>query len=78
MSTAAAGILQALLEPSEYEAESVKQSRRTICLSSGVASCLLGQLCGANEKLLLSAAACLRFMALAPGAADVLAGECLV
>lgn len=71
---AAAGILQALLEPSEYEQESVKQARRLMCLSSGVAGCLLSQLSGANDKLLLSAAACLRFMALVPGAAEVLAG----
>lgn len=74
LTTAAAGVLQTLLEPSEYEPETVKQTRRLMCLSAGVAESLLGQLTGANDKLLLSAAACLRFMTLAPGAAELLAG----
>ncbi len=73
--TAAAGILQALLEPSEYESEAIKQARRTACLTCGVVKSLLGQLFGANEKLKLYIAASLRFIALAPGAAEVLAGE---
>lgn len=49
------------------------QLRRQSCLASGAVSMLLG-LQGASGPLLLSAAACLRFMALAPGAAEVLAG----
>ncbi|WIA42913.1 hypothetical protein OEZ86_008827 [Tetradesmus obliquus] len=75
LSTAAAGVLQALLEPSEYEPEPAKQLRRQSCLASGAVGMLLGQLQGASGPLLLSAAACLRFMALAPGAAEVLAGD---
>ncbi|KAF6262404.1 hypothetical protein COO60DRAFT_624366 [Scenedesmus sp. NREL 46B-D3] len=75
LSTAAAGVLQALLEPSEYETEPAKQARRQACLASGAVATLLGQLAGASGPLLLSAAACLRFMALAPGAAGVLAGD---
>jgi hypothetical protein len=51
------------------------QARRQACLVSGAVGTLLGQLQGASGPLLLSAAACLRFMALAPGAAEVLAGE---
>jgi hypothetical protein len=51
------------------------QVRRQSCLASGAVGALLGQLAGASGPLLLSAAACLRFMALAPGAAEVLAGE---
>uniref|UniRef100_A0A383WL29 Uncharacterized protein n=1 Tax=Tetradesmus obliquus TaxID=3088 RepID=A0A383WL29_TETOB len=74
LSTAAAGVLQALLEPSEYEPEPAKQLRRQSCLASGAVGMLLG-LQGASGPLLLSAAACLRFMALAPGAAEVLAGD---
>eukprot|EP00775_Hariotina_reticulata_P001543 gene1543-1882_t len=89
----------ALLEPSEYEPEPIKQltvaverivlgvtrvealsdswevpqARRHACLSSGVVMALLDQLLGAATPLLLSAAACVRFIALAPAAADILA-----
>ncbi|KAF8057627.1 Glo1 [Scenedesmus sp. PABB004] len=75
LATAAAGVLAALLEPSEWEPQEARQARRAACLASGVTQGLLAQLPGASGAMRLAAAACLRFVALAPGAADALAGD---
>lgn len=73
-------VLAALLEPSECESADTKQARRQQALAAGAVQALACQVlgpCCSNMQLLLPAAACLRFLALAPGAAKIFASECV-
>lgn len=54
------------------------QARRCTCLSSEAVHALLVLLEGGNGgAVMMPAAASLRYLALAPGAAEVMAGKCL-
>lgn len=79
---ASALAIKALIEPSEWEPEAVRQQRRLEVLQAagGLAPlvALMGRdAAGGSLELELAAAACVRFVALVPQAAQAAVGECL-